>query len=62
MGLIGALITRRLLRGFLFGVGSIDPWTLTAACATLGAIVGVACLIPALKATRVSPLAALRIE
>jgi putative ABC transport system permease protein len=62
MGLIGALITGRLLRGFLFGVGSIDPWTLTAACATLGAIAGVACLIPALKATRVSPLVALRIE
>jgi putative ABC transport system permease protein len=62
IGLVGALITGQLLRRFLFGVGSIDPWTLAAACVTLGAVAGVACLIPALKATRVSPLVALRTD
>jgi predicted permease len=62
IGLVGALITGQLLRSFLFGVGSIDPWTLAAACATLSAVTGVACLVPALKATRVSPLVALRPE
>jgi putative ABC transport system permease protein len=62
LGLVGALIAGRLLRGFLFGVGSLDPWTLGAACVTLGAVAGVACLVPALKATRVSPLVALRTD
>jgi hypothetical protein len=37
-------------------------FSLLAACGTLSAIAGVACLIPALKATRVSPLVALRTE
>jgi putative ABC transport system permease protein len=62
IGLVGALIAGQLLRSFLFGVGSIDPWTLAAACVTLGAVAGVACLVPALKATRVSPLIALRTD
>jgi len=62
LGLGGALIMGQVLRRFLFGVGPNDPWTLAAVCATLSTIGAVACLVPALRATRVSPVVTLRNE
>jgi putative ABC transport system permease protein len=62
LGLVGALIAGRLLRGVLFGIGPTDLWTLTGVCATLAVVAGIACLAPAVRATRVSPIAALRSE
>jgi len=61
-GLGGSLIIGQVLRRFLFGIGPNDPWTLTAVSVLLGVIGVVACLVPALRATRVSPLVALRSE
>jgi putative ABC transport system permease protein len=61
-GLVGAIITGQLLRGFLFGIGPADVWTLLAVCSMLGVVAGIACMLPALRATRVSPMIALRTE
>jgi putative ABC transport system permease protein len=62
IGLVGALAAGQLLRSFLFGVKPTDPWTLVWVCAALGLVTGMACLLPALRATRVSPLVALRTD
>ena len=62
IGLGGAFALTRLLKTMLFGVGVTD--TLTFAAAPLGLVVVVllATSIPALRATRVSPVVALRYE
>ena len=62
IGLAGALVTGRLLQRFLFGIGPNDLLTLSAVCVTLGGVAAVAGVLPALRATRVSPIAALRGE
>jgi putative ABC transport system permease protein len=62
VGLVGAVLAGRLLRGFLFGVSPNDPWTFAAVCGVLGAVAALASLVPALRATRVNPLLALRAE
>ena len=61
IGVAGALAAGQVLRRFLFGVAPTDLWTL-AVCAVLGTIAALACLLPALRATRVSPLVALRTD
>jgi putative ABC transport system permease protein len=62
IGLGGGLVAGRLLRGFLFGIGPTDGWTLAAVCISLAGVAVIACLVPAIRATRVSPLVALRME
>jgi putative ABC transport system permease protein len=62
LGLAGALAMTRLLVSQLFGVSPTDPAVLAAAVATLAAVSAVACLIPAMRATRVDPVIALRSE
>jgi putative ABC transport system permease protein len=62
IGLAGALTVGQLLRGFLFGIGPTDAWTLIGVCAVLGTAAGLASLVPVLRATRVSPVVALRAE
>jgi putative ABC transport system permease protein len=62
LGMSGALALTRLLKAMLFGIGVTDA--LTFACAALGMtlVVTLATLVPALRATRISPVAALRYE
>jgi len=48
------------VRGMLYGVGATDPVTYAAVIALLVAVTVAACLLPAWRAARVSPLAALR--
>jgi putative ABC transport system permease protein len=62
VGLVGALLSGQLLQRFLFGIGPNDPWTLIGVCAVLALAAAIACLLPALRATRVNPLVALRAE
>jgi putative ABC transport system permease protein len=62
IGLAGALALTRLLVSQLFGVSPTDPAVLAGAVGTLAAVSAVACLIPALRATRVDPVIALRSE
>jgi putative ABC transport system permease protein len=61
-GAAGALALGRLISGLLFGVQSFDPLTFCAMAVLLGAVTVAACLIPALRATKVDPLIALRYE
>jgi predicted permease len=51
-----------LVRSMLFGVGLADPVVLALAAVLLGGIAVVAGFVPALRATRVDPLVALRYE
>jgi ABC-type lipoprotein release transport system permease subunit len=50
----------RFLRGLLYGVSATDPLTVVCVTALLLAIAVVACLLPALKAIHVDPVAAIR--
>ncbi|HYT67220.1 MAG TPA: ABC transporter permease, partial [Vicinamibacterales bacterium] len=61
-GLVGAAGMTSLMRTLLFGVAPIDPLTYGVAIALLGLIATAACALPALRATRVDPLVALREE
>jgi len=62
VGLTGALLAARLLRGLLFGVTPYDPATLTAVALMLSAVGVVACWLPAVRAARVGPAVALRAD
>ena len=60
VGLAGALAITTLAESLLFGVRPLDPATYTLAFGALATIALAACAIPALRATRVDPLVALR--
>jgi putative ABC transport system permease protein len=57
-----SLALSRSLERMLFGVTSWDPGTLGLVTVTIGAAAALACAWPAARATRVSPMAALRHE
>ena len=60
LGVAGALIGTRLIRGLLFGVTPNDPMTL-AAVAAMMVLVGIAaCWLPALRAAKIDPAVAIR--
>ncbi len=62
VGLVAALGLTRLLTGLLYGVSTTDPLTFVLIPMLLLLIAGMACWLPALRATRVDPLVALRQE
>jgi len=62
LGILGALGVTRLLATQLFGVDPTDPATFTLVAVGLALVALVATLVPALRATRVDPLVALRQE
>jgi ABC-type antimicrobial peptide transport system permease subunit len=61
-GLAGSFLLTRLLQGMLYGVGPRDAATLFAAAGALALAGAAATLLPAWRAVRVDPLAALRAE
>ncbi|MFL5580257.1 MAG: ABC transporter permease [Gemmatimonadaceae bacterium] len=62
IGILGAAASTRLLAGMLAGVSPLDPVTLAGTVAVLLAVATVACLVPALRASRVDPMEAMRAE
>ena len=62
VGLVASLGLAAVLQSFLFGVGASDPLTLGAVVAVILAVGVGASLIPAGRAVRISPVAALREE
>ncbi len=62
IGLLGALAVTRLLRDLLYGVDPLDPVTFLAVAVVLTATALLASWVPANRAARADPLAALRSE
>ena len=62
LGLGGAFALTRLLKAMLFGIGATDALTFAAAPLALILVVLLATSLPALRATRISPVVALRYE
>jgi macrolide transport system ATP-binding/permease protein len=62
VGLLGAAAVTRVLGRFLFSVSLGDPLTFVGAALLLGLVALAACYLPARRAMRVEPMAALRHE
>ncbi len=62
IGVAASLLAARFLATLLFGVGSFDPVALIGAPLVLGVAAWLAAYLPARRASRVDPLAALRTD
>jgi ABC-type antimicrobial peptide transport system permease subunit len=62
IGVAASLVATRFLATVLFGVGTFEPVALIGAPLVLGAAAWLAAYLPARRASRVDPLAALRAE
>jgi putative ABC transport system permease protein len=60
LGVVGAVLATRLIRGLLFGVAPYDPPTLAGVAALMGVVGIAACWLPALRAARIDPAVAIR--
>jgi ABC-type antimicrobial peptide transport system permease subunit len=61
-GLIVALLASRTLASFLYDTSPREPWVLAASVVALAAIASAATILPALRAARIEPMAAIRCE
>lgn len=59
-GLVASLVAVRALGSVLYGVAPNDPATLAAVASLLAAVAGLACYLPARRATRLDPVRSLR--
>jgi len=61
-GLAGAVVLTRTISSFLYEVGTTDPLTFFCVACVLTGVSLLACYIPARRAARIDPMAALRYE
>lgn len=62
VGTAAAFAVTRVMASLLYEVTATDPVTFTLVPAVLGIVVLAACLVPALRATKINPPTALRTE
>jgi len=62
VGLGGAIGLTRFIQSMLFATDPIDPLTLAGVSVLFAAVAVMACIVPAWRAARVDPMAALRQE
>src|SRR5262245_2287242 len=62
IGVIGAVVGSQIFAALLFGVSHLDPATYLGMLVLLVAVSGAACCLPALRASRVDPVIALRAD
>jgi predicted permease len=62
LGAVIALLLARSMQSMLFGVAPTDPAVYLGVAAVLSTVAMVACYLPARRASRVDPMAALRVE
>jgi ABC-type antimicrobial peptide transport system permease subunit len=62
IGIVSALLLTRLMQSLLYQVEPGDPWTFVTVSLALVGVSLLASALPAFRATRVSPLIALRTE
>jgi len=60
IGAVAAVFATRVLRTFVWEVSTLDPATYIVVAAVLIAVAVIASLVPALRAVRLNPVAALR--
>jgi len=62
LGAAAAFALAHYIENLLYQVKPGDPWAFVGVVLTLGAVAGIACYIPARRATRINPMEALRYE
>jgi putative ABC transport system permease protein len=62
IGLASSFALGRLITHMLFGISTHDPLTFLSVVAVLGSVALLACYLPALRASKVDPMVALRFE
>jgi ABC-type antimicrobial peptide transport system permease subunit len=62
IGVPAALAASKVIRSLLYGVGALDPIAIAGGTSLLLAVAALAGIVPALRATKVDPMVALRHE
>jgi ABC-type lipoprotein release transport system permease subunit len=62
LGIVAAVTAAHYIKSLLYGVEPADPWAMGAVVLLLGIAAGLACWVPAQRASRMHPMEALRHE
>jgi predicted permease len=62
LGLALALVLTRFMASAVYGISTTDPATIISVLVLLGLVAVLACYLPALKAMRINPAAAIRVQ